>query len=137
MKLIADSGSTKTAWCLMTDESRQTQVTTQGINPYQQTEEDIVAVIRNELLPQIATNTESGLKIHFYGAGCTPEASPKVAKALQQVFGQESRVEVQSDMLGAARALCGHQPGIVAILGTGSNSCQYDGEKIKANISPL
>lgn len=137
MKLIADSGSTKTAWCLMTDEGKLTPITTQGINPYQQTEEDIAAVLHGELLPNISASTENALEIHFYGAGCTPEASPKVASALQQVLGKDCRVEVQSDMLGAARALCGHRPGIVAILGTGSNSCLYDGERITANVSPL
>ena len=142
MKLIADSGSTKTAWCLLTDANEEIQLTTAGINPFQQTEADIVAVLHGELMPRLTAalcSSEAGVpsEIHFYGAGCTAEASPKVAAALHQVFGQQADADVQSDMLGAARALCGHTPGIVAILGTGSNSCRYDGRQIIANVSPL
>jgi len=144
MKLIADSGSTKTAWCLLAEGGTKVQVTTQGINPFQQTEAEIVAVVQDELLPVLtgnvgwaSDNVPPRLEIFFYGAGCTAEASPRVASALHQVFGAEAKVEVQSDMLGAARALCQHEAGIVAILGTGANSCLYDGQDIVANISPL
>ncbi|MBQ9641454.1 MAG: ATPase [Bacteroidaceae bacterium] len=137
MKLIADSGSTKTAWCLIHNDGQQTEVSTQGINPFQQTEADITAIIQDELLPQLNIDKQHTLEIHFYGAGCTPEASPKVASALRQALGPGADIEVQSDMLGAARALCGHSPGLIAILGTGSNSCYYDGTRITDNIPPL
>lgn len=145
MKLIADSGSTKTAWCLASDQGRRTMLSTQGINPFQQTQAEMTAVFQNELLPQLPTSAFSPqpdspaapLQVYFYGAGCTPEASPKVASALHQALGPETETDVQSDMLGAARALCQHTPGIVAILGTGSNSCLYDGRQIVANVSPL
>lgn len=139
MKLIADSGSTKTSWCLLADDGSQQLFSTQGINPFQQTESEICDVLQDELLPQLPPQgfVGSTLEIYFYGAGCTPEASPKVASALRTVISADAQVEVQSDMLGAARGLCGLKPGIVAILGTGSNSCYYDGERIVKNVSPL
>ena len=146
MTLIADSGSTKTAWCVA--ESSHDIIYTQGINPFQQNEEEICAVLRHELLPSLQAlchrhqdpsktmvhpplaSTEAGERVFFYGAGCTPEKAPIVAQALRQVLGQAVRISVESDMLGAARGLCGRQPGIVAILGTGSNSCFYDGRHL-------
>jgi len=140
MKLIADSGSTKTSWCLIADDGTENLCSTQGINPYQQTEEDIYKVIRFELLPQLLSThvlTSPQLEVYFYGAGCTPEASPKVASAINSALRRNADIEVQSDMLGAARGLCGHEAGIVAILGTGSNSCYYDGTNIQKNVSPL
>lgn len=75
--------------------------------------------------------------IHFYGAGCTKEKSPIVANALRRVVSASARINVESDMLGASRGLCGRQPGIVCILGTGSNSCYYNGRDNIANVSPL
>ena len=122
MLIIADSGSTKTSWCLLTDDGSQQLFSTQGINPFQQTESEICDVLQSELLPQLPPQgfVDSTLEIYFYGAGCTPEASPKVASALRTVISADAQVEVQSDMLGAARGLCGRKPGIVAILGTGS-----------------
>ena len=75
--------------------------------------------------------------IHFYGAGCTPQQIPMMKRLLEEVFPSARTVEVAGDMLGAARALCGNHPGIVCILGTGSNSCYYDGERIVSNVSPL
>ena len=138
MTLIADSGSTKTAWCLAEDPTHI--IHTQGINPFQQSSEDILAILRQELLPELTkltTLNPQPLSVHFYGAGCTPEKAPLVADALRQVFGTESDIYVESDMLGAARALCGDKPGIVAILGTGSNSCHYDGQSLKPCIPAL
>ncbi len=139
MKLIADSGSTKTAWCLLAADESQMLLQTQGINPFLQAESEICDVLQGELLPQLPPQgfSDDQLEIYFYGAGCTPEASPKVASALRTVISADAQVEVQSDMLGAARGLCGNVPGIVAILGTGSNSCYYDGERIIKNVSPL
>ena len=73
----------------------------------------------------------------FYGAGCIPEKKGVVEKVLRKVFPDADRIEVESDLLGAARAVCQHQEGLACILGTGSNSCLYDGEKIVGNIPPL
>lgn len=134
MILIADSGSTKTDWCLATEKTIVKRIKTEGINPYFQHEEEIATTLRTSLLPQLAgTKAE---RICFYGAGCTPDKASIVRNALSSLLTcQEIRVE--SDLLAAAHALCGHQPGIACILGTGSNSCFYDGQHIKANVSPL
>ncbi|MBO4674201.1 MAG: ATPase [Bacteroidaceae bacterium] len=128
MILVADSGSTKTAWCLTEDSSNV--IYTQGINPFQQTEEDIISVLRHELMPSLPTVNCQLSTINFYGAGCTPEKAPLVANALRQVVSTTATIHVESDMLGAARSVCQHTAGIVCILGTGSNSCLYDGEQL-------
>ena len=139
MYLIADSGSTKTDWCLCNGSTIISDIQTQGINPYHQTEEAIEAVLREELLPQSSQLIAQGaqLKIIFYGSGCANEtACNRIKEALHQVLGAED-ITVHSDLLGAARALCGHEEGIACVLGTGSNSCLYDGKAIIANTPPL
>ena len=139
MYLIADSGSTKTDWCLCNGSTIISDIQTQGINPYHQTEEAIEAVLREELLPQSSQLIAQGaqLKIIFYGSGCANEtACNRIKEALHQVLGAED-ITVHSDLLGAARALCGHEEGIACVLGTGSNSCLYDGKDIIANTPPL
>lgn len=131
MTLIADSGSTKTDWCM----ENTPIIHTQGINPFHQSAEYIEHILTDELLPQLQKDIIIR-DIHFYGAGCTPEKSVILKTILANHF-PESSIEVQSDLLGAARALCGNAPGIACILGTGSNSCYYDGKQIISNISPL
>jgi len=134
MILIADGGSTKTDWCV-TAQGRQLQrIITQGINPFFLSEDAIGEEIRSSLLPELQTHTFDAL--YFYGAGCLPEKIPMMQTALSKYLEVET-LEVNSDMLGAARGLSGRNPGIVCILGTGSNSCYYDGEKIVSNVSPL
>ena len=135
MKLIADSGATKTDWCIGQSQTDCRIIQTQGINPFHQTAEHIRKVLEEELLPQLK-EAENISQIYFYGAGCTPEKSPIVKEALQALFPQ-AEIEVKSDLLGAARSLCGKEPGIACILGTGSNSCEYDGEKIEKPIDDL
>ena len=135
MILIADSGATKTDWCFGENQTDARIIQTQGINPFHQTQEHIAQVLSEELLPQLK-EVESISHIHFYGAGCTPEKSVIVKEELQTLF-PHALINVQSDLLGAARSLCGKGKGIACILGTGSNSCEYDGEKITANVSPL
>ncbi len=138
MFLIADSGSTKTDWCLCKKGTALNNLQTQGINPYHQSEEAIEGVIREELLPQIPQTIEiSKLNIIFYGSGCANEtACKRVQDAIHKVLGTNS-ITIHSDLLGAARALCGHEEGIACVLGTGSNSCLYNGKEIVANIPPL
>ncbi|MBR2161724.1 MAG: ATPase [Bacteroidaceae bacterium] len=136
MRLIADSGSTKTDWCLMEGSTVMKHIKTKGINPFFETEKEIEYELSNALVPKLPRGAKIDA-IHFFGAGCTPEKSPILARALMMQVSDEARVEVNSDMVGAARALAGHEPGIVCILGTGSNSCEYDGEKIIKNVSPL
>ena len=131
MILIADSGSTKTHWCLLTASGQASDFRTDGINPVFQSADDIRRCIADQLLPQMARLLWAGTLTHifFYGAGCTPEKKIHVADALHAVF-PKAETEVQSDMLGAARGLLGHQPGVACILGTGSGSCAYNGETI-------
>lgn len=131
MILIADSGSTKTHWCLLTASGQASDFRTDGINPVFQSADDIRRCIADQLLPQMARLLWAGTLTHifFYGAGCTPEKKIHVADALRAVF-PKAETEVQSDMLGAARGLLGHQPGVACILGTGSGSCAYNGETI-------
>lgn len=138
MFLIADSGSTKTDWCLCKKGTILNNLQTQGINPYHQSEEAIEEVIREELLPQLPKTTEvSKLNIIFYGSGCANEtACNRVREAIQKVL-RTNNITIHSDLLGAARALCGREEGIACVLGTGSNSCLYNGKEIIANIPPL
>ena len=135
MILIADSGSTKTDWCVAKDGFTVKRFTTQGINPYHQDERRINGIVLDELLPQ--TGEYKLKKIVFYGSGCRDETIPAMKTILHSAFNNNIEVEIYSDLLGAARAICGHEEGIACILGTGSNSCLYDGKKIVGNIPPL
>ena len=139
MRLIADSGSTKTDWCLSSPfkgDGRGSVFSTQGINPFHQSETTIHDILSNELVPQLPQQAVVD-EICFYGAGCTKEKSVIVTEALNTVFPTATRIFVGSDILGAARALCQHEAGIACILGTGANSCLYDGTDIINNVSPL
>ncbi len=141
MHLIADSGSTKTDWCLCNGSAILCNIQTQGINPYHQTEEAIEQVLFEELLPKLRDKTAnspgSQLKIIYYGAGCANEtACNRIKEAIRKTLGATD-ITVYSDLLGAARALCGHEEGIACVLGTGSNSCLYNGKDIIANTPPL
>lgn len=136
MILIADCGSTKTDWCFTEGGETVRRVFTGGMNAVLLTEDEIRQKIADELLPQ----TEGLMPdvVYFYGAGClAPEICGNVARAIAQNFPSAKTIEVYTDLLAAARALCGRQPGIACIMGTGSNSCYYDGEKICDNVSPL
>lgn len=138
MILIADSGSTKTEWVLLDQQRVVAELYTQGINPYFQTIEQISSVITEELLPQLPlTNAPLITNLFYYGAGCSSEAKcGMVREPLAQTFTQ-AIIEVDHDLLAAARAACGTQKGIAAILGTGSNSCLFDGKNIVANQPSL
>ncbi len=138
MILIADSGSTKVHWCLLTASGQCSDVFTDGINPLFQTTIAMQNSISNQLLPQIAPLLWAGTLTHifFYGAGCTPEKKIFVQKALEAVF-KKAEVHVESDMLGAARGLLGHNAGVACILGTGSGSCFYNGETIEWCVPSL
>ena len=138
MILIADSGSTKTNWSLMTANGHHQEFRTEGINPVLQTEEGIFASVNNQLLPQMASCLWAGKVTHifFYGAGCTPEKKVLVTQALSCIF-RDAQISVESDMLGAARGLFGNNPGVACILGTGSGSCFYDGEEIAWAVPSL
>lgn len=133
--IIADSGSTKTDWCVVENGMCINTIATKGMNPFFQTSEDMEAEIEENLLPHIASHDISA--IYFYGAGCIPAKVPMVEQVLQRCFPEATAIEVNSDLLAAARSLCGHDVGIACILGTGSNSCFYDGEDISFNVPAL
>lgn len=135
MKLIADSGSTKTHWVLTENRVTVKSFKTRGMNPYFQTPEEAGEILKSEVLPQL--EDEEVTAVHFYGSGCTPEKKGIVHDILKIHFPETRKITVESDMLGAARSLCGKRAGIVCILGTGSNSCFYNGRDIIQNISPL
>lgn len=135
MILIADSGSTKTDWALISSADKSPiRINTAGINPYFQNVEDIIAIIEKAFGTVDITEIDP---IYFYGAGCSdPEKCKIVERALNAYF-KDSKVIIEHDMLGAARALCGRKPGIAAIIGTGSNSCYYSGSEITEHIRSL
>lgn len=135
MYLIADSGSTKTTWCLSDNGMEIMRISTAGMNPYFQTEEDMKSTVNGCLFPLLKNHNIE--RIYFYGAGCAfPEKNIIVDNALRSFF-PTAEISVNSDLLGAALALCGHERGIACILGTGSNSCLFNGESIEEQISPL
>lgn len=135
MILLADSGSTKTDWGLVENGKLVKRLRTSGMNPFQMSEEAITEEIKTHLVPELPGTVLD--EVHFYGAGCTKEKQPIVARALRANLTINGECEVASDMLGAARGICGHKPGIACILGTGSNSCSYDGKNLVKNVSPL
>ena len=131
MKLIADSGATKTAWTLLGARTRKS-FQTQGLSPYYFTSEQIAETLKTELLPELGKKEITA--INYYGTGCATAPMQKiVADGLKMAFKTAEEIEVQSDLFAAARALCGHEKGIACILGTGSNSCVYNGKKITRN----
>lgn len=133
-KLIADSGSTKCEWCLL-DGGKKKQVITQGISPYFLSEQQITELVSKELLPKIRNYSID--EIFYYGTGCASLPNRQlVKKALKKVFPRTSIV-VDHDLMAAARALCGNEKGVACILGTGSNSCYFNGKKIMKNSPGL
>ena len=136
MILIADSGATKTDRMIISGASCE-EINTNGINPFHQTKEKIENIISNELITKLEChNLKEFNEIYFYGAGCLPEQATVVKDILKKVF-SKANIEIQTDLMGAARVLCGNSPGIACILGTGTNSCEYNGHYITKNTSPL
>jgi glucosamine kinase len=132
--LIADSGATKAEWCLLHNGRKKT-LFTQGISPYFLNTDQIADLLRNELAgPLKKYHIEN---IFYYGTGCSNPANVKsIQKALRTVY-PEAKAEVQTDLMAAARAVCGQEKGIACILGTGSNSCYYNGKSIVKNSPGL
>ncbi|MBE6261611.1 MAG: ATPase [Prevotella sp.] len=155
MILIADSGGTKTDWMLLHSKGlRKGEIIatfhTQGITPIHQTPDVIRHILGQELMSQLSTfpraqlidsgeldgSLLSKVKVFFYGSGCTPAHVPQMTQMLGEVFSPQ-QVEVHSDLMAAARALCQREAGIACILGTGANSCLYDGNTIVQNTPAL
>ena len=138
MKLVVDSGSTKTDWGFFNTVYDLKAVKTQGINPCHQSEEEIRNIIRIELLPNTQTiDLGTITEVFYYGAGCATESICTQMAALLKEFIPNASIAVDSDMLGAARALCGHAEGVACVLGTGSNSCLYNGKEIEDQVPSL
>ena len=141
--LIADSGSTKTDWCLVDEHGVVAQSSTQGINPVHQTDEQIVRILDEEFDNEFLQLVSGVGQVHYYGAGALPTAIPRLERLLSGKFidGKSiydtQEVTVSGDLLGAARALFGAEEGIACILGTGSNSGLYDGNQLVKNTPPL
>ena len=134
IKLIADSGSTKAEWCLIDGKKKKTFYT-QGLSPYFLNTEQVQHIIEFELKSKMKSVEPD--EIFFYGTGCSnPDNVKIIKKAIQKNFAQ-AKISVDHDLMGAAKALCGHEKGIACILGTGSNSCYYNGKKIMKNSPGL
>jgi N-acetylglucosamine kinase-like BadF-type ATPase len=134
VKLIADCGATKSEWSLLSGSKKKT-IFTQGISPYFLNTQQISEVLKKELKSELKNLKVD--EIYYYGTGCAnPNNVKSVKKALKNVF-PEAKTEVSHDLMAAARALCGREKGIACILGTGSNSCYYDGKKILKNSPGL
>ncbi|MFN4234954.1 MAG: N-acetylglucosamine kinase [Bacteroidia bacterium] len=138
MILIADSGSTKTDWRFIDSQKKIHQAHSQGINPYFVSSEEINQILLKELIPSLPKEIiNEKIEIYFYGAGCSSvEKCNDVKSAIQKVF-KYADIIVEHDLLAAARALCGHKEGLAAILGTGTNSCYYNGIEIIQNQPSL
>lgn len=132
MILIADSGSTKTNWSICASGISIENCITNGINPFFIDQQGIVNLLNNDFI----LSEKNIHSIRFYGSGCIPEKSHVVIEALKTYF-ETDNISVYSDLLGASHSLCQKDKGIVCILGTGSNSGYYDGNKIIHNVSPL
>ena len=133
MKIIADCGATKSEWRVLHSDGSVSNLTAQGINASAMSAESIIRII-SDIKEQISATDTSDAEIYLYMAGFPSDA---LKAEITDIFSQGfivSHIEFQTDLTAAARAVCGHRPGIAAILGTGSNSCQYDGEKIVKQV---
>jgi len=132
MIIIADGGSTKTNWCLVTEEGKKVYFNTEGYNPYFSSTEYIIQSLKENLPTDLEKDVIT--EVNYYGAGCsTPEMRKIVEDAMKVVF-TKSKVYIGHDLLAAARALLGNTEGFAAILGTGTNTCIYDGKDVVHNI---
>lgn len=133
MKIIADCGATKSEWRVLHSDGSVSNLTAQGINASAMSAESIIRII-SDIKEQISATDTSDAEIYLYMAGLpSEELKASITATFSQGFNVSS-IEFHSDLTAAARAVCGHKPGIAAILGTGSNSCQFDGEKVVKQV---
>lgn len=135
MILIADCGSTKSDWLAVRGYRDHQLESTQGFNPFFQNSDDIARIVTTQLTDKVAPAEVS--EIWFYGAGIHDESRAEIVRAGLEAAFPGAAIHVLHDLLGAARATCGRQPGIACILGTGSNSCYYDGKQVLDNVPSL
>lgn len=134
MILIADSGSTKTDWKLVDNKEVKASYKTVGFNPYILASDDVLKVLNSS---ELLTVKNKITEVHLYAAGCARATNQEILKKPLGQFFSNAAINVKHDLLAAARATCDKEKGMVAILGTGSNSCLYDGENIVENITSL
>lgn len=140
MILIVDSGSTKTDWCFVSHKHTTHIIHTKGINPVVQSQEEVRQTIEVDMeveARQKAINLNDVDQIHYYGAGCVADKTHIIGQMLRNVFHKNAAITIESDIMAACHALCGNKEGLVCILGTGSNSCLYDGQKMTLHTPPL
>jgi len=135
MILIADSGSTTTYWTLLEENKVKLEINTQGLNPYFTSPELMKEIISKDLVPTLTCDTVTS--IFIYGAGCSTAKNNSLVRLQVQGFLRNAEINVYHDILGAARALFGDHEGIACILGTGCNSCFYDGKEVYSRIPSL
>ncbi len=134
LQLIADSGATKCEWLLLNN-GRKKSVITSGISPYFLNQQQIIELLQKDLLTK--TGNVEVEEVHFYGTGLSnPNNAKIISNSLKQLF-RQAKITVDTDMLAAARALCGNEKGIACILGTGSNSCYYIARYFSLKIRSL
>jgi glucosamine kinase len=134
IKLIADAGSTKVEWCLLNGKKKKI-VRTVGISPYFLSQQEIATLIQQELGKKF--DLETIQEVYYYGTGCASSANARIVKKAIRQHTPHAHIEVTHDLMGVARGLCGHEKGIACILGTGSNSCFYNGKKMMKNSPGL
>lgn len=132
--LIADSGSTKTDWVLMKGSTLIKEIKTNGFNPYFQTREQIIPELIAGLKPHLADLLGKIDELYYYGAGCSTTENCAMIKDCLNSTIEIGEIHVAHDLLASARAVCKNEPGIACILGTGSNSCLFNGETIIENV---
>ena len=135
-QLLADSGSTKTDWQLLTDGQPTDRLTTRGLSPLHLSAKEIGRTVGEEVLPWLTKGTTPAA-IYFYGSGCADALRIGMVRDALAAHFPTSVLHVSNDLQAAARAACGHTAGVVCILGTGSNSCRYDGHRITDQVPSL
>jgi len=134
MILIADSGSTKTEWCLIDNNGKTSQFSTEGYNPCYTGSDQLFGILKPNLPKDF--DTACVTMVAFYGAGVYEDKYSVIEEAIRPIF-PSAQIDAAMDLIGSARALLGHNSGFAAILGTGTNSCLYDGKKITHYIDSL
>jgi len=135
MILIADSGSTKADWRIITESGEVQSQSTSGFNPFFQNSETIEQTLRREFNGEL--QKEAAQHVFYYGAGCSDAYRCSIVEVAMQKLFPNASIQIDHDLLASARALCGTEAGIACILGTGSNSCLYDGKSVIDNVTNM
>ncbi len=135
---VADSGSTSTNWSLVSEKGCTRKINTQGINPYYMGKDEICRLLQEQLLPSLSEEERHSIsEIYFYGSGCSTENKRYLITDSLRMISPNASIFADHDVLASARASCGEGKGIACILGTGSNSCVYNGKEVVKNAISL